>query len=108
MNKLVTDISSITSISKLALENLVEKSCNCICHCVQESVLNQESVTSVDIGIGILYIKFENDEIKYKFIPSKKLEDCVSFTVLNKESPLVFALETALKNRIENSYKELL
>mgnify|MGYP003304975037 FL=1 len=62
----------------------------------------------MDLGIGILYIKFEGNEVKYKFIPSKKLEENISFTVLHKQSPLVFSLETALKDRIENAYKELL
>lgn len=108
MNKLTADISTITSISKLALDNLVDKACTCICHSVHESILSKESMTSIDIGIGILYIKFEGEQIKYKFIPSKKLEENIAFTILNKESPLVFNLETTLKERIENAYKELL
>lgn len=108
MNKLTSDLSAITSISKLALDTLVDKSISCVCHTVQENLLSKEPLTSIDIGMGILYIKFEGNEIKYKFIPSKKLEESVSFTVLNKQSPLVFSLETALKDRIENTYKELL
>lgn len=108
MNKLTNDLCAITSISKLALDNLVDKSITCICHSVQENILSKDPLTCIDIGIGTLYIKFEGNEVKYKLIPSKKLEESVSFTLLNKQSPLVYSLETALKDRIENAYKELL
>lgn len=108
MNKLTSDLSMVTSISKLSLDKLVDKSIMCICHSVEETILSKECMTAVDIGLGTLYIKCEGNDIKYKFIPSKKLEENICSTVLNKESPLVYTLETTLKTRIENAYKELL
>ncbi len=108
ITKIVDDISTLTTISKNSLYNLVEKSHSCICHAVYESLISGNPVTEIDIGIGTLYIKCEETEIKYKFIPSKKLEENVAYTVKNKVSPLVYEVEDSLKLRIESTYKNLL
>jgi hypothetical protein len=55
-----------------------------------------------------LYIKCEEDQIKYKFIPSKKLEENVAFTVKHGTSPVQYMVEEALKDRIETTYKNLI
>ena len=108
MKKIVDDIATLTTISNNALVNLVDKIQTCICHDVYESLIEGNSTSEIDIGIGTLYIKCEESEIKYKFIPSKKLEENVSFTVKHKQSPLVYEIETSLKSRIESTYKNLL
>lgn len=108
MNKLIEDISTITTISQGTLLNLNDKAISCICHSVYESVQEKESLTKIDIGIGILYIKCEGSDIKYKFIPSKKLEESVASTITSKKSPLVYQVETSLKERVESTYKNLL
>jgi hypothetical protein len=108
MTKIIEDLATLTTISQNALVNLNEKTHACICHSVCESMLEGNPLTEIDLGIGILYIKCEEDQIKYKFIPSKKLEENVTSTVKNKVSPLVFEVETSLKDRIESTYKNLL
>lgn len=108
MNKLIEDIATLTTISQHALVNLTEKVNACICHSVFESLKEGNQLTEIDIGVGILYIKCEEDQIKYKFIPSKKLEENVSYTVKHRVSPVQYQVETALKERIESTYKNLL
>lgn len=108
MNRLIDDIAVLTNISTYALEGLIEKSRCCICHSVYEDLLNRENPTEIDIGIGTLYIKCEDSDIKYKFIPSKKLEEEVAFTIRNKLSPLTMEVDATFKHRIENTYKQLL
>lgn len=108
MNKLSTDIANITGISKFALDTLTDRACACICHNVLESTLAKENLTEIDIGIGILYIKCEEDKVRYKFVPSNKMEEAITSTLVNKESPVALKLELSLKNRIENAYKDLL
>lgn len=108
ISKLSQDLSNITGIPKLTLDNLNDKIISCIGHAVYEASLNKEPVVELDLGFGILYIKMENLDIKYKFIPNTKLESLISFTILNKESPLVLDAEKSLKTRIEKTYKELL
>ena len=107
-NKLVNDISSITGIQQFTLEHLVDKCNLCICHDVFESVYCRNDTCEIDIGIGILYIKLEDDMIKYKFIPSKKLEESVRTTVSTGVSPLIETVEDTLKSKVENAYNRLL
>ena len=108
ISKLTQDLSAITGIPKLTLDNLVEKADICIAHSLYETSLKKEILTEIDIGIGMLYIKLEGNQIKYKFIPSEKLEQFISFSLVNKESPLILDAEKALKTRIEKTYKELI
>lgn len=108
ISKLTQDLSAITGVPKLTLDNLVEKANTCIAHSLYETNLKKEALTEIDIGIGILYVKLENEQIKYKFIPSEKLEHFISFSLINKESPLILDAEKALKTRIEKTYKELI
>lgn len=108
ISKLTQDLSAITGIPKLTLDNLVEKADTCIAHSLYETFLKKEVLTEIDIGIGMLYIKLEGNQIKYKFIPSEKLEQFISFSLVNKESPLILDAEKALKTRVEKTYKELI
>lgn len=106
--KIENDISAITGIPKLTLETLFNRMSLCIGHAVWESTCKNDVLTDVDIGIGTLYIKLEDNNIKYKFIPSDKLNNTVQLSVKSKNSPLLTAAETSLQKKIENTYKELL
>lgn len=107
-SSLSTDLSVLTNISKLSLENLADKACYCMSHTVLEALVSKEAQCEIDIEIGKLYIKLEEDQIKYKFIPSKKLEETIAFTVKNKQSPLINKIDSGLVERIENAYRCLL
>jgi len=108
MNKIIDDVAALTSISVNSLAMLNDRTIQAICHCVYEGILEGNNPIEMELGFGTLYIKYEGDEIKYKFIPSKKLEESVSRTVQTKTSPIVQGLDAALKERIENTYKDLL
>ena len=108
ISKLTSDVSAITSIPKLTLEKLMDKYVLCICNSIQEALLKKENLIELDIHIGILNIKIEESAIKYKFIPSKKLEDNIAFTTIHRKSPLIIELENSLQKRIEETYKGLL
>ncbi|MBO5712262.1 MAG: hypothetical protein J6R47_05425 [Acholeplasmatales bacterium] len=109
MNKidLLDDLCAITGVSKLSLQNLCERANLCISHSVLECLQNKDPQCEIDLGIGLLYIKLESDNIKYKFIPSKNLEDIVTFAIIQKESPLTLKIDKALGERIENAYRSL-
>lgn len=106
-SKLVEDLSTLTTISKLSLDTLVTKCNTIICHDVEESILDQQQITEVDIGIGTLYIQIVGEQVKYKFIPSDKLNAAICKTVKTGASPLVMEVEGALKSRVERAYKDL-
>ena len=108
MKKLIDDISVITSIPKTTLANLCSLSEDIILHDVYEEVLSNNSGSEINIGIGILYIKHEGEEIRYRFIPSKKLENGVLSVVTDRSTPIVNKAEESLRTRIERTYKELI
>ncbi len=107
MSNLLTDLHVLTSIPRASFDKLTEKSIWCICSDVEESILKKENITKVDIGIGDLYIKLEDDMIKYKFIPSQQLEEAVKNTVLNGKNVLIDVVETTLAARFVNTYKDI-
>ena len=104
---LVNDVATITTIPVSTLEKLVEKGRACILHKLLENEKAGENITVIDIGIGNLYIQHNFDEVKYKFIPSKQFENSVKATITTGESPLVYMVEEALKDKISNAYKDL-
>lgn len=108
MKKLIDDISVITSIPRTTLANLSSLSEDIIMHDVYEEIVSNNSVSEINIGIGILYIKHEGEEIKYRFVPSKKLESGVLSVVAHKSTPIVNKAEESLRTRVERTYKELI
>lgn len=108
MNNLLNDISTLTNIPFYILNELSDKSILSISHSVYEGLLENEPLTEIDIGIGTLYIKLEDANIKYKFIPSKKLEKEVAETISSKQSPLVKEVDDSFRSKIDYAYKKLL
>ncbi len=108
MNKLINDLTLLTGVSKNALDELNDKANLTIAHCVFESLKEGNPLTTIDIGVGILYIKLEDENIKYRFVPNKNLEALVSQAATSKSSPLANRAEMILNKRIEQTYKDLL
>lgn len=105
--KLSTDLSNTTNIAKLCLDNLFSKATDCIAYCVNENFASKETITAVDIGIGVLNIKIIEDKILYKFIPSAELESKISDSVNNGHNPLIYKLEASFAERVKSTYKGL-
>ena len=104
---LVSDMSVITTIPLSTLNKLVDKEQLCILHKIVESELKGDPITAIELGFGTLYIKHDDDEIKYKFIPSKQFENNVKTVITTGESPLIATVEEALKDKILSVYKDL-
>jgi hypothetical protein len=101
------DISVLTTIPYFSLQNLFRTLEDVISYDVKESLLDKENICEIDIGIGTLNILVTEDEIKYKFIPSKTLSEAVINSVQHKDSPLVIKAEQSLSRKIMNTYKDL-
>lgn len=54
MYNLSEDLSNLTTIPTSALSKLSDKSVFCICNDVEESILKEENVADIDLGIGTL------------------------------------------------------
>lgn len=107
MKDLLKDISAITTIPQFSLQNLSNLMKDIIAYDVQESLLEKENICEIDLGIGMLNILITEDEIKYKFIPSKSLSDSVIYGVEHKDTPLIIKAEKSLNKKIMNTYKDL-
>ena len=108
MINVISDVASLTSIPEKNLLKLVQKTLYCINDSVEESVLTNQDITELDIGIGKLLIKTEMDKISYRFIPSELLEQSLKETVINKKNLLTTNLESKTIGKITDMYKELL
>lgn len=108
MINVIQDISTLTTIPKATLNKLTDLLEASVCHAVQESCCEDEEITSINLGYGVLHIKHSKNELKYKFIPSNKFEKAIVETVKTKQSPLVAKVEETLTARVMNVYKELL
>lgn len=104
---LLDDISSLTTIQRVSLDRLVSQANKCICHDIQEVLVNDSSGACVNIGIGNLFIDVNKDSIKYRFEPSSKLENYIIDTILTNKSPIIDDIEKSLISKINNVYKEL-
>ena len=102
------DISTITGISVNALNDLFKKECMCIGHDVFESITDGDSVSYIDLGIGVLCIGVNGGEVRYKFTPNRLLETTVANVVRTNTSPMINAANDALLDRFISAYKELL
>jgi hypothetical protein len=50
----------------------------------------------------------DEGSIKYRFVPSKELENILIKTVTHRTSPIILKLESNLQEKIDRTYKELL
>ena len=107
MTSIIDDLEILTTIPANTLKKLKQKEIYCIADALEESILADQSVTEVELGIGILTIKHTKDDIMYRFTPSAKLNDAVKNTIINGKNILTDSLEVSLVNNIKNIYKDL-
>ena len=102
------DLSVLTSIPETTLTSLNEKVIMVIGNAVEEALLKEHDQLSVDLGYGVLKLTINNSQVKYRFEPSKKLEEVVISTVLMEKNSFVSKIESNLVQRLTEVYKELL
>lgn len=108
MYNILEDIEKLTNVPQKYLNKFVDASNSAICDHINTSIVNGEEYTDIDIGIGTLVILSDGNELKYKFVPSKQLENNIYTTVVKGKNPLNKKLETSLVDRITKLYKDLL
>ncbi len=63
---------------------------------------------SFDIGIGSLIIYWDNEDIKFRFIPSERFSKTISESIDGDSDVLAKALEQSLAKKVDMSYKDFL
>lgn len=106
-NNLIKDLNILTTIPTASLDRLEDKVIWLICDNLTESIIKKEKIAEIDIAIGKLIIKIDEENIKYKFIPYKKLEENIKSVVVNGKNPLETVIEENLSTKFINTYKDL-
>ena len=76
---LLQDMSDVTTIPKMRLDQLADNAINFIAHYIRESADCGESDLSVDTGIGVLHIRIEDENIKFFLDKVKSLPELPVF-----------------------------
>ena len=105
---LTKKLSLLTTIEDQYITKLFNKIPWIVCDgLATELSVTDKPVLTVSFGFGNLVILVENDQIKYKFIPSKEFEKQLVDTVCNGVNLLELTLEKNLANKLTNIYKDL-
>lgn len=108
MYSLQDDLKTLTNISSDVIDKLVNKILYIICDDVLDTHLNNNTVTDIDTGIGVLSICVDNNQIKYRFIPSTIVESAIKNTIVDLKSPVKERASKTLASKINEIYEELL
>ena len=105
MVNMIENLSTLTTIPEKYLTKLFDKIYYVMSDAVVETALLDKEITEIDIGIGTLLISANKSEIKYKFVPNKKLEQTIKSAVINKRNILANTLESNIVDKITDTYK---
>lgn len=104
----VEDVSKLTQVSDKVLNKIVDLLRTTIAETFSESEEIGDDTTSVDIGIGELTILHKNDELRFRFNPSAKLQEDIKKILSGDRDIFVEKVENSLSQKISDLYKELL
>lgn len=108
MNSVIEKEEILTTIPEKTLRKLVDIQEYIINDMVEDSMTKNETTTEVDIGMGTLMIRFEDNTLRFKFVPSAKFEESLINTIVNKENILKLTLEKNLVDKVTHIYKDLI
>lgn len=101
------DLSKLTTINQLSVNRLFDKITWIASDAVEQAELADDKSIELDLGFGIIEVLLEDTCIKYKFKPSKNLEDALVDTVVNGKNQLTLNIENTLVSKITNLYKDM-
>lgn len=102
------DLSNLTRIPPSLMEKLIQDCIYILSYDVAEMLKENEDTGVVDIGFGTITFLIEEDTLKYKFIPSPRLEKSILQTLDEGISLLDKKVESKLSRKILAAYKDLI
>ena len=100
-------VQKLTTIEESTLERLSNLISNCIVDAVFEGVLNDDEIVDIDLYFCRIVISRSNNELRYKFVPSAKLEEDIVKAIKEKKNSLDTIVLDKLKNNLLSTYKDL-
>lgn len=104
---IIQDISTLTTVQKSSIDRLCKQMIKCICYDVCEALSQDMKELCLDIGIGNLVIKIDDDSVLYRFEPSQTLDSDVLCSVTTGKNPVVEDIENSLLSKVNTTYKDL-
>lgn len=101
------DLSILTTISEPSLSKLSDKIDWCIANSVFEARAQDDDQVDIDLDFGTLTLKLAEDQVRYRFTPSPKLEKAIINVITNNQNILKLNVEKSLTERITKVYKDL-
>lgn len=107
MENLNEKIAILSTINKKNLDRLSELGALAFVDVVKNAIMNGEKQLDVDIGLGVVTVNMENEVMRFRFVPSAKLKEGIASLSEGGKTELENLLESTLKTKIENTYKDL-
>lgn len=108
MNSVIEKEEILTTIPEKTLRRLVDIQEYIMNDMIEDTMTRGETETTIDVGFGNLIIRFDDNTLRFKFVPSAKFEESLVNTIVNKENVLKLTLEKTLVDRITHVYKDLI
>ena len=101
-------LSDLTTIPIESLGKLKDYLETIHSHDIVTQLLADKTLLELEIFEGKIYLQLDDDNVKYKFVPSEEFGKLVVNSILNKDSKLVGRVTEKLKNSLINWRKDLL
>jgi len=101
-------LSTLTTIQKRNLDKLSNIKGLVIADIIMDAVAENEKKVEIDVGFGVLAVSLEDNVAKFRFEPNAKLKEGLLNRDPSVKGRLEQAIEASLKDKIENTYKDLL
>ena len=101
------DLSELTGVDKQILDKLAQNVNYCICNYIEKSMLDNEQICKINIGIGTLTLKFFDDSMQWYFSPSNDLEYNVITALETQQNPLTPVVTKKLIDQLMNFYDRM-
>lgn len=99
---LIDDISTLTRVDVKLLQKLSNVGRDAFLHQLME--MENQQTKQIDIGIGIISVQREDDELIFNFEPAQYIYD----HIFDIKSPLEVQIEDKFTKKILSTYKELM
>ena len=95
---IINDVGTLLRIPTKVTTELTDKACLCIGSAINEAKSRGETLTTVNIGIGVLSVNLV--DMQCKFVPGKNLKAAIKQALLTQEDPLETVLEQAFMEKL--------
>ena len=105
---ILDDLSVVSTIPIKIINNLTKTCQTILVENIVENIYTEDIVCELDIGIGVLYVKYLDGNFSYTFKPSEDFNEELQECVKNNKKPLKELVSEKLSNNILKTYKELI